>query len=391
VSDRPAVVEPFRIHIPDDRLGRLWARLRTTEWAEQPDHTGWEYGVDGAYLRELVAYWLDRYDWRDQEAAMNRWTHLRTTIDGVTIHALHERGDGPAPLPLVLTHGWPWTFWDFAQMVEPLAHPARSGGDPTDAFDVIVPSLPGSVFSSPSTPGIGWKQTAALWVKLMAALGYDRFGAQGGDSGAFVSAQLAHEFPEHLIGAHLNFPALLGADAAALTRGDFAPDEVDLFDSRRDPTPNMTHFLTHIHEPQTLAWALQDSPVGLAAWMLQRRRAWSDCGGDVERRFTKDQLLTSFSLYQLTGTVAGSLRYYADSFREPWTPSHDRKPTLQAPVGIAVFPRELSHVPRRFASEHANLVHWTRMSTGGHFAPAEEPELMVDDIRRFFRPLRNRS
>jgi len=383
-------LDPFRIHITDERLTVLRERLRTTVWADTlaRDDGDWTYGVSASYLHELVAFWREEYDWRAHEAAMNRWPHVRGEIDGVVVHALYERGSGPAPLPLVLTHGWPWTFWDYAKVIEPLAHPERFGGDVGDAFDVVVPSLPGSVFSSPSPPGIGWRETAGIWVKLMAELGYERFGAHGGDSGAFVSAQLAHEFADHVIGAHLTFPALLGAELGELTRDDFAPDEVDFFDLETPTSPKLTHFLTHTFEPQTLAWSLQDSPVGLAAWMLQRRRAWSDCAGDVERRFTKDELLTSFSLYWLTATVGGSLRFYADSFRTPWSPSHDRQPVLEAPTGIAVFPYELSHVPRAVAERGANLVHWTRMDRGGHFAAAEEPGLVVEDLRAFFRPLR---
>jgi pimeloyl-ACP methyl ester carboxylesterase len=383
-------LEPFRIHIADERLALLDERLRTTVWADDlaAADDEWRYGVSGPYLHELMAYWRERYDWRAHESEMNGWPHVRGEVDGVTIHALHERGSGPAPLPLVLTHGWPWTFWDFAQLIEPLAHPERSGGDPADAFDVVVPSLPGSVFSSPGRAGVGWRETAALWVGLMAELGYERFGAHGGDSGAYVTAQLAHEFPELLVGAHLTFPALRRSDLAGLSRDDFAPDEVAAFDLQ-DRTPrNLTHFLTHTLEPQTLTWAMQDSPVGLAAWMLQRRRAWSDCDGDVERRFSKDELITSFALYWLTGSFGGSVRFYADSFGAPWTPSHDRQPTLQAPTGIAVFPRELVHVPRELAAKEANLVHWSPMDRGGHFAPAEEPELVVEDLRAFFRPLR---
>jgi pimeloyl-ACP methyl ester carboxylesterase len=386
-------MEPFEIAIPDDRLAVLHRRLASTVWADDrsgDEADGWRYGVAGPYLRRLVTYWRQEYDWRAQERAINRWPHLRGQIDGVTLHALYERGSGPAPLPLVLTHGWPWTFWDFAKVIEPLAHPDRFGGEAEDAFDVVVPSLPGSVFSSPCPAGVGWRQTAGLWVKLMADLGYERFGAHGGDSGAYVSAQLAHEFADRLIGVHLTFPALLGVDLGAVNRDDFKPDEVADFDRQYPPPYNMTHFLTHMLEPQTLAWALQDSPAGLAAWMLHRRRAWSDCGGVVESRFSLDELITSFSLYWLTGSVAGSLRYYADSFATPWAASHDRRPTLEAPTGIAVFPRELVHVPRALAQQATNLVHWSRMARGGHFAAAEEPELLVEDIRAFFRPLRSR-
>jgi len=382
-------LDPFVIQIPQDRLDVLDERLRSAEWADEPpEDVGWLYGVPGTDLREIVDHWRRAYDWRSHEALMNRWPHVRGVIDGVTVHALHERGSGPSPVPLVLTHGWPWTFWDFAKVIEPLAHPERFGGDPADSFDVIVPSLPGSIFSSPAGSGIGWQQTAGLWVKVMAKLGYPRFGAHGGDSGAFVTAQLAHAFPDSLIGAHLTFPALLSHPLGSESRNDFAADEVDLFDGRRPMEEGMTHFMVHTIEPQTLAWALQDSPTGLAAWMLHRRRAWSDCDGEVQRRFSLDELITSFALYWLTGTVGGSLRFYAESFRLPWAPIHDRKPTLQAPTGMAVFPRELAHVPRRIAEEHANLVHWTRMSSGGHFAAAEEPELLVEDLRAFFRPLR---
>ncbi|MDT3439205.1 epoxide hydrolase [Pseudofrankia sp. BMG5.37] len=381
--------EPFEIRIAEDRLRLLGDRLRTAVWADEAAGTDdWHYGVSGRYLRDLIEHWRNEYDWRGHEAAMNGWPHVRGEIDGVVVHALYERGSGPAPLPLVLTHGWPWTFWDFAKVIEPLAHPENFGGDPADAFDVVVPSLPGSVFSAPSRAGIGWRQTARLWVTLMAELGYHRFGAHGGDSGAFVTAQLAHEYADRLVGAHLTYPALLGVDVGGIRRDDFSADEVGYFDARRDQQANLTHFLTHTLEPQTLAWALQDSPIGQAAWMLHRRRAWSDCDGQVERRFTRDELITSFTLYWLTGTVGSSLRFYADSFRTPWKPVHERQPTLQAPTGIAVFPRELTHIPRAIAERHANLVRWTRMSTGGHFAPAEEPELLVADLRAFFRPLR---
>jgi pimeloyl-ACP methyl ester carboxylesterase len=379
-------LKPFTIDIPADRLALLQQRLSSIDWADEPSASDWTYGVPGHVLRELADYWRDGYDWRAQEAAMNRWKHLRGQINGATVHLLHARGSGSSPMPIVLTHGWPWTFWDFAKIIEPLARPENSGGDPDDSFDVVVPSLPGSVFSCPSPGGIGWKQTAGIWVAMMEELGYHRFAAHGGDSGAFVTAQLAHEFPDRLVGGHLTYPALLGE--VVYGREDFAEDEVENYDRQRDPTSYMTHFLTHTLEPQTLGWAMQDSPIGLAAWMLHRRAMWSDCNGRVLQRFTYDELITSFCLYWLTGSVASAFRFYADSFRLPWTATHDRRPTLQAPIGIAVFPDELSHVPRSVAAAHANLTRWTPMPRGGHFAPTEEPELLVDDIRGFFRPLR---
>lgn len=325
---------------------------------------------------------------------MNRFQHYQVLLDDVPLHFMHVGGKGPSPMPLVLTHGWPWTFWDFAKVIGPLSDPVGYGGIAADSFDVIVPSLPGFVFSSPlHRSDIGPVETAALWLRLMRdVLGYDRFGAQGGDWGAFVTAQLAHEYSEHLIGAHLSFPALLTADISGLINGlerdDYAEDEKAWFD-QRDLTPrNQTHFFTHVYEPQTIAWAMHDSPVGLAAYLLHRRRNWSDCGGDVERCFSRDELLTSLSLYWLTNTFSTSVHFYAAAMGRPWLPAHDGSRARDAPTGIAVFPRELVHIPRTIAAAHTNLVRWTVMPRGGHFAPSEQPDLLVEDIRAFFRPLR---
>ncbi|MGE0385572.1 MAG: epoxide hydrolase family protein [Gammaproteobacteria bacterium] len=389
--NRTPRTEPFTIRIPQAALDDLRGRLARTRWAPDYANDGWEYGVADGYLRELVDYWIHRFDWRAQEAAMNAYPHFRATIDGIPIHFIHVRGKGPAPMPLILSHGWPWTFWDYEAMIRPLADPAAFGGDPRDAFDVIVPSLPGFVFSGPlRTAGIGYRQTAALWVRLMRdVLGYDRFAAQGGDAGAFVTADLGHSHAEHMIGVHLSFPILPGLNVLDIRREDYAEDEVQWFDRRDVAGRNLTHLWVHTLEPQTIAWAMHDSPVGQAAWMLHRRRAWSDCGGDVERRFSKDRLLTSFSLYWLTESFATAIRAYAASrFLEGVPPIHDRRPALPVPTGIAVFPHELVHIPRRIAERHANLVQWTVMPRGGHFAPAEEPELLVEDVRSLFRGLR---
>ena len=383
--------ERFEISLPDAALADLRTRLANTRWAPDFANESWQYGVNGDYLRELADYWRDGFDWRAQEAAMNALPHYKVTIDDVPIHFIHVRGKGPSPTPIILSHGWPWTFWDFERMIGPLSDPASHGGDPADAFDVIVPSLPGFAFSAPlRKPGVGYRETAGLWVKLMRdVLGYDRFGAYGGDAGAFVTAVLGHAHAECLTGVHFSFPVFPGVPFESLKREDFAPDEVAFFD-RRDVSGRLyTHLMVHMLEPQTLAWAMHDSPVGMAAWMLHRRRAWSDCGGDVERCFTKDRLLTHFSLFWLTESFATSIRYYAASrFAEPIARAHDRSPSIEAPTGYAVFPRELGHVPRALAERHANLKHWTVMPRGGHFAPAEQPELLTADIRKFFRTLR---
>jgi pimeloyl-ACP methyl ester carboxylesterase len=252
--------------------------------------------------------------------------------------------------------------------------------------------LPGTAFSSPlRTTGIGVTTTADLWVRLMRdVLGYDRFGAGGGDSGAFISTWLGHAYGPHVIGVHLSFPAPVSMGALGGIRPeDSSPDERHLL---TDPPPQArgtsAHMAVHIEDPQTLAWAMNDSPAGLAAWLIERRRNWSDCEGDVETRFSKDQLLTTVSLYWLTQTFHTSVRFYAESFRGPWPLVHDRQPPVQVPTAVAVFPRELIRVPRRFMERQVNLTRWTVMPRGGHFAPAEEPELLVEDLRAFFRDLR---
>ena len=322
---------------------------------------------------------------------MNGYANYRVEIDGIPIHFVHERGRGPAPMPLILTHGWPWTFWDYERLIGPLSDPARFGGDANDAFDVVVPSLPGTAFSSPlRTTGIGVVATADLWLQLMRdVLGYDRFAAGGGDSGAFVSVRLGHAHADEVIGVHLNFPAAVSMDAlASIPREDYTPEEAEWMQARPQARGTSAHMAVHIEDPQTLSWAMNDSPAGLAAWLIERRRNWSDCDGDVERRFTMDELLTGVSLYWLTGTFHTSVRFYAESFRAPWPLVHDRQPPVTVPTAVAVFPRELLHVPRRFMERQVNLARWTVMPRGGHFAPSEEPELMVEDIRAFFRELR---
>lgn len=363
----------FTVRFDPRRVAQLRQRVRETAWAPELPSSGWALGVPGTELRHLATYWADGFDFTRHEQLLNRQPHFRATVDGTDIHFIHRRGVGPRPLPLVLTHGWPWTFWDFAKTIEPLADPARFGGDANDAFDVIVPALPGYPLSAPPTQLVGFVETADLWRTLLVdVLGYPRFGAHGGDSGAFVTAQLAHAHADVLIGAHLTFPALLGAQVG---------------DPRENPQLQ-THFLTHLFEPQTLAWAMHDSPVGMLAWMLHRRRHWSDCDGNVGRRFTDDELLLATTLYWLSDAFASSLRFYTGSFGRPWQPRFAGRPTLRAPTGIAVFPKELRRVSRELASEHANLVHWSEMPRGGHFAASEEPELLVEDLRKFFRALR---
>jgi pimeloyl-ACP methyl ester carboxylesterase len=382
---------PFEIDVADEALDDLAVRLRRTRFADDFGNDDWTFGVPREYLGEIVGHWLERFDWREQERAMNGFANYRVDLDGIPIHFVHERGRGPAPMPLILTHGWPWTFWDYEHLIGPLSDPSRFGGDADDAFDVIVPSLPGTAFSSPlRTTGIGVTATADLWVRLMRdVLGYDRFAAGGGDSGAFVSVRLGHAHAAHVIGVHLNFPATVSMAALGTIRPeDYSAEEREWLTDDVRARGTSAHMAVHIEDPQTLAWAMNDSPAGLAAWLVERRRNWSDCAGDVERSFTKDQLLTAVSLYWLTGTFHTSVRFYAESFREPWPLVHDHEPPVEVPTAVAVFPRELVRVPRRFMERQVNLARWTLMPRGGHFAPSEEPELMVEDLRAFFRELR---
>ncbi|MGE0338145.1 MAG: epoxide hydrolase family protein [Gammaproteobacteria bacterium] len=385
--------QPFRIDIPEQTLTDLHNRLARIRWARDYANDDWKYGANGDYLKELLAYWHDGYDWRRHEAEMNTFDHFKVDIEGMPIHFIHARGKGPRPMPLILSHGWPWTFWDLRHVIRPLADPASFGGDPADAFDVVVPSLPGFGFSTPlTTPGINFTRTADLWVKLMRdALGYDRFSAQGGDWGAFVASQLGHKYAQHLHGIHLSLSIPLDFITRQTTfaESDYASDEKQHFARNVEVVPTIvSHLTVQTHDPQSLAYGMHDSPVALAAWIVERRRAWSDCGGDVERRFSKDDLLTTLMLYWVTESFVSSVRYYAEARHHPWQPSHARTPVVEAPTGIAIFPKELVIPPRRWAEQYYNLKRWQTMPAGGHFAHAEEPAALVQELRQFFRPLR---
>ncbi|MDP6560983.1 MAG: epoxide hydrolase [Candidatus Binatia bacterium] len=380
--------KPFVVAVGKEILDDLRERLARTRWPNEAANADWQYGTQLAYLKELVAYWLDGYDWRRHELAINAFPHYRTTIDRVHVHFIHQPGIGPNPLPLILTHGWPWTFWDFHKVIRPLSDPKTFGGDPQDAFDVIVPSLPGYGFSTPlSAGGLNYWRTADLWVKLMEGLGYDKFGAQGGDWGAMVSAQLGHAHAERIIGAHINLAIPLSLQMPDAS--EYSAEE-EGWNERAQNFWNAEsgYFALQSTKPQTLAYGLNDSPVGLCAWIVEKRRTWSDCEGDVERRFTKDDLLNTIMLYWITESFGSSVRYYYEATHHPWQPSHNRVPVIEAPTGVAVFPREIILMPRHWAERYYNLKRWTVMPSGGHFAPMEEPESLVEDIRAFFRSLR---
>lgn len=388
----------FEVHASDAQLADLGERLRRTHWPDDFANDDWRYGTNGRYLRQLVDYWIDGFDWRAQEQAINAFDHYRVAVDGLPIHFLRVPGNGPEPLPLIASHGWPWTFWDLHEIARPLADPGAFGGDPRDAFEVIIPSLPGFGFSTPlREPGMNFWRTADVWHRLMTqVLGFERFAAQGGDWGALVTAQLGHKYAASLVGIHVTnvIPLTLfnhqrpwDITAGALVPEDLPSDEREaaLAQQRRIAS----HVAVQVLDPQTLAYGLHDSPVGLLAWLLERRFTWGDCNGDVESRFSKDHLLTTAMIYWLGNSFATSARYYAEAAHNPWQASHDRSPVVEVPAGATYLGADVGRGVIDSVRADFDLRYENHHPSGGHFAPAEEPQVVLEDIRATFRPLRD--
>jgi pimeloyl-ACP methyl ester carboxylesterase len=394
-------VRPFEVQVTEDVLGDLRERLGRTRWPEEIADAGWEQGTNLAYLRELVEYWEGSFDWREQEEKLNRFAHFRATVGGLGIHFIHERGEGPDPLPLILTRGWPSTFFEFSKIILLLTDPEAYGGDPTDSFDVVVPSLPGYGFSDrPKEPGFSWR-IPELWVGLMEELGYERFAAHGGDIGGMVTNLLGLKHPERLVGIHVTFPAepYIGPGARELTERERA------FVEERLRGPEVEGAYAHVQRtrPQTLSYGLNESPSGLASWIVEKWRNWSDSGADVENRFTKDELLTTIMIYWATQTIRSSFQIYYDwalgSPQPEWlgrqaprgvTEPLAKDERIEAPSAVCLFPADpVSAMPREWVERaYADLRRFTEMPKGGHFAAVEEPELLAEDIRSFLYPLR---
>jgi microsomal epoxide hydrolase len=375
---------PFPIRVPEEVLIDLHARLDRVRWP-QAAPPGWEHGADLAFLRELVQHWRHAFDWRRQERFLDeRLPSRRARVRGLDVHFAHLRGNGPRPFPLLLLHGWPGSYFEFCKVAGPLADPARFGGDPADAFDLVIPSLPGHGFSeAPRDPLFGADDAADVLRDLAVdVLGYPRFGAQGGDRGAFVAAGLAQRHPEHVVAIHLNLAT--GIPAPPEQR---SPEEQRWLEAQaRWQQEEGGYSALQSTRPWTLAFALADSPVGLAAWIVEKWRAWSDCEGDVERCFTRDELLTNAMLYWVTGCIGSSMHYYRAHRLRP--PAAVRPGRIEVPTGIADFPREVVRPPRSAVLRKYAVVHWTEMARGGHFAAMEQPDALVRDVRAFFRPFR---
>jgi pimeloyl-ACP methyl ester carboxylesterase len=378
--------EPFTVQVADDLLADLRQRLERVRWPDEIPGSGWRYGADLAYLRELVDYWRDRYDWRAQEAQLNTLAQYTVPLAGLDLHFIHQPGRGPNSLPLLLSHGWPGSVWEFHQLIPRLTDPARFGGDPADAFTVVAPSLPGYGFSfQPNQPRFDVATIATTFASLMTdVLGYGRFAAQGGDWGSFITTQLALSYPERLAGIHItllpaprevNWPANPSEEEARYLR------ELDSW--MREETGYQWIQGT---KPQTLAYALTDSPVGLAAWIVEKFKTWSDCGDDLESRFSKDELLTNIMLYWVTGAIGSSFWPYYARRHQDWFIKPDTR--IEVPTAHAAFPREIVRPPRAWAEKVFNLQRWTEMPAGGHFAALEEPDRLAADLQAFFRTLR---
>jgi pimeloyl-ACP methyl ester carboxylesterase len=381
-------IEPFEIRVPENALDDLRTRLRATRWASATPAPAWQQGADNAWLRELVAYWAGHYDWRAAERTLNQQPQFIADVEGQRVHFVHRRGAGPKPYPLVITHGWPGSFFEFHALLDRLCDPAAFGGDPADAFDVVTPSLPGFGFSpAAATPGASAFQVADLWASLMQGLGYERFGAQGGDLGAGVSVALAARHDGVVDGIHLNFLPGSYEPAIDATRAPLTAEEED-FQREKAQWAAREGGYAHMHstKPQTVAAALNDSPVGLAAWIGEKFRAWSDCDGDIERRFSKDELLTNLSLYWFTGSIGTAMQMYWENALQPFRFADGQR--VQPPVAFARFPKEINHPPRSWLERVFDVVQWTDMPRGGHFAALEEPDLLAADIRRFFKRFR---
>jgi epoxide hydrolase len=382
-------VTEFRIDVSEAELCDLRERLRRVRWPERETVGNWSQGVPLAYLQEFCAYWAEGYDWRATEARLNSLPQCRTVIDGLGIHFIHIRSPHADALPLVITHGWPGSIIEFLKAIGPLTDPTAHGADAADAFHVVCPSLPGYGFSDkPARPGWGFDRIAAAWTVLMERLGYERYGAQGSDWGTSVSASIAQQAPGHVAGIHLT-PPLAPPDPATLD---------DLTERERAALASLEHSAEwdsgysqeHATRPQTIGYALVDSPAALCAWIIEKFWAWTDCDGHPENVLTRDELLDNLMLYWLPGTGASSARLYWESIRQvnEWI-SGTATDTVAAPTGCSIFPKELQRPSRRWADKRfPDIRYWNEPDRGGHFAAFEQPELFVDEVRSFFRLVR---
>jgi pimeloyl-ACP methyl ester carboxylesterase len=375
-------VVPFRVEVAEDDLAYLRGRLQRTRWPEPATVGDWSQGVPLPYLQELCRYWAEDYDWRERETGLNRFPQYRTGIDGLGIHFLHVRSPEPDALPLVLTHGWPGSIVEFMEVIGPLTNPAAHGGDPRDGFHVVAPSLPGYGWSDkPTSTGWGLERIAKAWATLMARLGYDRYGAQGGDWGAGVTGQLGKQDPAHVAGIHVNL--VFGSPPEGQT--EYSAEEQDALAAAAAYMETESGYMKEQStRPQTLGYGLTDSPAGQCAWILEKFWSWTDCDNDPVAAFGADRILDNIMLYWLPATAASSGRLYWEASKAMGALGQ-----VNVPAGASIFPKEIIRGPRSWASRtFTDLRYWHKLDRGGHFAAFEQPELFVQEVRDFFRLVR---
>lgn len=378
---------PFTLAVPDQALRDLKDRIALTRFPDQAPEPPWTYGTDVGFMRQMAKRWREAFDWRAAEARLNAYPQFSVPIDGIDLHYLHVPGKGPAPIPILLSHGWPGSVFEFLEVIPRLTDPERFGGDPADAVTVVAPSLPGYGLSfQPGQRRFGCEEMAATLTRLMIdILGYERFAMQGGDWGSFVTSRIAYDVPERVIGLHLNLLPIR-RDPAMVT--DPSPDEAVYVEQ-------LKHFLKEETgyqwiqgtRPQTLAFGLSDSPIGLAAWIFEKFRVWTDCDGDLETAVDIDEVLANISLYWFTGCIGASFHPYFARMHGPW-PIPDGGP-VTPPTAYAAFPKEILRPARSLAENvYTDIRRWSVMDRGGHFAAMEQPEALASDILDFLRPLR---
>ncbi|WP_029061187.1 epoxide hydrolase family protein [Labrenzia sp. DG1229] len=380
-------VRPFQFHVPDEVLANIEHRVATYPWHEMPDDGGWNYGTNIDYLKDLCAYWIDGFDWRVQEARINSFSHYKAPVDGIGMHFIFEEGSGPDPMPLMISHGWPGSVAEFFDLIEPLAHPERFGGDVSDAFTVIAPSLPGFCFSERPPRPYGPRKMASVINGLMTdTLGFDRYLAQGGDWGGAICSWLGFDHAPACSAIHINVLTMRHPDGAQTPEEEAWEAQFD-----RDQVMQNGYRTQQATRPQTLSYAMIDSPVGVAAWLIEKFHDWSDVDtGDIESAHSRDALLTNIMIYITTRTFNTASWIYYGRREEGGRILSPEGRRVEVPTGCAVFPAEmLNWPPRSYAERLYNIRHWTEMPSGGHFAAMEEPEMLLDDIRKFARALRS--
>lgn len=383
-------ITPFQISISDEDLEDLQLRLSLTRLPDQLNNISWEYGTDLNYMRELIGYWQDGFDWREQERQLNQFDQFKTVVSDLNMHFIHQRSSNPDAIPLMVVHGWPGSVSEFSKIIGPLTDPLAYGGDISDSFHVIAPSLPGFGFSGiPDETGYSPERIALLLAELMEKIGYERYAIAGGDWGAIINRHLANHYPDRLIGLHSNM-MLAGPPSDTEQRANVTEEENEARTSRQDYMQNeVAYQQIQGTKPQTLGYGLNDSPAGVAAWIVEKFHGWTDmpqgADGYLDNHFTKDELLTNIAIYWFTNTITSSTRIYLENRN---TPAIKPMEFINVPTGAAIFPAEIFITPRSWAEASYDLRHWTVMEEGGHFAALEQPELYLNDLREFFRLLR---